>query len=131
MPSLKKQALGMIVGLSVQYLLGIAISMFVKFPGSGSEAQMWEAAKSQPLFWAHMLLGTLLFLNAAFISFRTFKMKDKVWKKAAGVGILAILAASFAGSSFVSSQNDAYSLLMATAFIIALLSYFWGLYYSK
>jgi hypothetical protein len=131
MPTFKKQTTGLIIGLVLEYLLGMYVNMYVSFPESGSESQMWEFAKTQPVLMAHILVGALLLLNSLWLLFRAFKAKDLVWKKAAGFGALGILIASFGGESFIGSQNDLFSYLMASGFILALVSYFWGLYKTK
>ncbi len=129
--SLNKQALGMLIGLIVEYLLGMSTNLFVKFPESGNEGVMWQFAKSQLLFNLHMYWGTLLLVGAVVLYIRAFLRKNKTWKIASGLGLASIIFAFIAGSSFVGNQNDMYSLVMAVAFLAAFLSYGWGLYKTR
>jgi heme A synthase len=131
MPTRKKQTTGLIIGLVVQYLLGMYVNMFVPFPEQGSEAQMWEFAKSHPSVMAHILIGTILLLNALFFFIRALRSKDTIWKKTSGLGVLGIVIAFVAGEQFIGSQNDVLSYAMSLGFILALLSYFWELYKTK
>lgn len=131
MPTLKKQAWGMVIGLIIQYLLGMYTNMFVNFPESGTERQMWEFARSQTVLVVHILLGIFLLLNSIWMIIRAFRAKAKVWKIPAVIGFLTIFLAAFGGTKFVPTQNDNYSFLMAVAFLVALIAYFWGLYKIK
>lgn len=129
--TLKQQGIGEIIGLAIQFILGMSTNLFVKFPNGGSEASNWEFAKTQPVFWAHLLLGWVLFVNATVLLVRALIKKDKVWKTPGGVGFASITIALIAGTLFTGNQNDSLSMLMAVGFIIALLSYSWGIYSSK
>ena len=124
---LRRQAFGLIIGLSVQFLLGTAVNLFVKFPESGGAKVMWEYARTQPLVLAHIIVGTLLLLGAVPMAIMSARQKEKVWRWASFVGLLFILMAWLSGEEFISSQQDPYSLSMAGAFILAIISYCWGI----
>ena len=126
--SLRRQSFGMIVVLGIQFLLGTAVNLFVKFPDSGGPGVMWEFANRQPLVMAHMIFGTILLIGAiAFVVMAT-RRKEQMWKKISWVGLLFILAAWLSGERFVTTQIDAFSFSMAIAFILAILTYLWGIF---
>jgi hypothetical protein len=127
----RKQAIWTIGFLVLQYALGIATNLYVKFPDGVKEGQAWEFAWKQVLLAAHIILGILLFVGAVALAVRAYRNKDKVWIRASGVYLLAIFLAGFAGSSFVSKQIEVYSLIMALSFIAAILSLVWGIVNSK
>ncbi len=127
---LKQQAFGMIAGLVLQYLLGMYTNMFVEFPEGGNVGQNWEFAKSNPVLFLHILLGTLLIVGSLTLLVRSYLSKNKNWKIATGFGFGGIIIAWVAGEEFIGAQNDQYSLVMSVAFLVALLSYCWGIYKS-
>ena len=129
--SLNKQGLGMLIGLIVQYLLGMATNLFVHFPESGNAGVMWQFAKSQLLFNLHLYLGTLLLIGAIILYIRSFMQKNKSWKIASGFGLAFIIFAFIAGISLVGTQRDMYSFVMAASFLASFISYGWGLYTTR
>lgn len=98
---LKTQAMVMIVLLTLQYLLGMAVNLYVKFPEKGNIGQYWAFAKSQLVLDVHMLVGASLLLSSIALFIRSLRQNSTVWKAPSSVGVLAILAAVIAGISFV------------------------------
>lgn len=126
-----KQALGLTVGLAAQFMLGILVVIYAKFPESGDAGVMWKYANGQPLIMAHAAWGTLLFLGSVAFAIRSRKAKNTTWTRSAILSLLAVLGAWISGERFVSTQKDVFSLSMAVFFILAMLSYVWGIYRSK
>lgn len=125
--SLKIHGVVMIIILVIQYLLGMATNLFVKFPEKVSVGQFWEFAWKQVPLALHILIGFALLIGSIVLVVRAFMKKDKRWIVASIIGAIAIFVAGFAGASFIPSQKDWYSYIMAISFIVALLSYFWGI----
>jgi heme A synthase len=128
---LTKHAWGLTLGLVLEYLLGMFTNLFVEFPEDAKEGEAWNFAWSQPVLALHIILGLLLFIGATALAIRSYKARDKVWIRSSGLGLLFIFLAAFGGSSFIPSQKDLYSYLMAISFILAVFSYGWGIYQSK
>ena len=128
---LKRQATGMLIGLAIQYFLGMAINMYIQFPDSATEGQLWEFAWKQPAVAAHIVLAILLFIGTVTLAIRAQKSQSFAWKVPAWIGFLAVLLAGFSGSRFIPTQSDPYSYLMAVCFLIAFFSYGWGLFRAK
>ena len=105
--------------LVIQYTLGMISNMFVQFPDTSDVGQLWEFARSQFATGAHILIGTLLLLGAVIFVIRAIRQHNQSWIASSVVGLIAIMAAFYGGVTFVSSQVDAYSLVMALATIVA------------
>jgi len=117
--------------LILQYLFGMAANLFVQFPDSHNEKNLWQFAQGQWTIVTHMILGFLLLIGAIVLLFRAIRRKEKNWIIAASIGLAAILSAIGAGSEFIPTQQDVYSYIMAATFIIAVLAYGWGIYKAK
>lgn len=128
---LRIQALVLMGALVVQYALGMYVNLFVAFPESGTEGQLWEFAWSQPALAAHIILAFLILFGAIAFCIRAARRRNKALIWSSLVGLLAVFAAGASGATFVPSQTDLYSYSMSLAFIIAFLSYGWSLYASK
>ncbi|SRR5258706_4764460 len=129
--TLKPHAIGMIGVLTLEYLLGMFTNLFITFPQGAKDRQLWIFAWSQLSLALHIIVGILLFVGAIALVIRASLKKDKKWIIVSAVGATAILAAIIGGSIFIPTQSAAYSFIMAVTFLIALFSYFWGIYSSK
>lgn len=117
--------------LILQYLLGMAANLFVQFPDTTSEKIQWKFAEGQWTVVTHMVLGFLLLIGSIVLLFRAIRRKDKNWIISGSIGLFAILVAVGAGAQFIPTQQDVYSYIMATAFLLAVLAYGWGIYKAK
>ncbi len=126
--TLRNQAFGMIVALGVQFILGMAVNLFVTFPDSGGPGVMWEFARHQPLVMAHIMFGTILLIGAIAFVVGATRRQSKTWKWVSWVGLLFILLAWVGGEEFITRQQGIFSFSMAIAFILAILSYLWGVF---
>jgi hypothetical protein len=124
-------AIFMIGALVVQYTLGMISNMFVQFPDTTRPDLLWVAARSQFPTLAHIIVGTLLLVGAIVFVIRAARQKNRPWIVSSAIGLASILAAIFGGTQFVTTQTDAYSLLMALATIVAFIAYGWGLVAAK
>ena len=121
-------AMIMIGLLFVQYLLGMTTNLFVTFPDHGTDGQFWEFAWSQWPEASHIVVGSLLLIGAVVLNRRAFKLGSRRWIIASLTGSLSILVAGGFGALFIPSQTDAYSFVMAVAFLVAISAYGFGLY---
>ena len=117
--------------LLIEYLLGMGASLFVQFPDTTNERILWEFAKGQWSIVLHMIIALGLLISGIVFLIRTIRRKNKYWIISASIGLASLLVATFAGMEFISTQNDAASYTMATAFLIALVSYGWGIYKGR
>jgi len=129
--TLTHQGFGLINGLAIQFILGMAINLFVAFPESGGPKAMWGFTLHNPLVLAHLFIGTLLVFGAVAVVVRVFRQGETAWKWPVVSGLIWILVAWAAGDTFVTSQADILSYVMSLAFLLAILSYAFGLYRSR
>ena len=128
---INRQALGLIIGLAIQYALGMAINLFVAFPTGKNPHEAWGFVLHNPLVLLHLLLGTLIVAGAIALLVRVIKAHNATWLRAAISGLLWVLVAWAAGDTFVTSQLGVLSYAMALGFLLAILSYGFGLYQSR
>ena len=121
----------MIIALILQYLLGIASNLFTQFPDTKDAGRLWLYAWSQTSLALHIILGLLLLFGSIILIIRALIKRDFIWIIASVVGFLAIIGSVIAGAIFITSQSNVYSFAMSVGFIVALLSYFLGVYKSK
>ena len=128
---LTKHAIGLIVGLTMEYILGMTTTFFVSFPEHASEKTAWEFVWKQIPLALHIVVGLILLLGSIAFLVMAIKAKHKTWIIASSIGSATILAAVLGGSLFVSTQSDMYSFIMGLSFLAAVLAYGWGIYASK
>lgn len=125
------QAIVLIGFLTIQYVLGMAVNLFVQFPEGVQGSQLWKFAWTQTLLTVHISIGVLLVLGALVFVVRSFRNKDRMWIIFSCTGLIAIVTAGVSGALFMEGQNDAYSYSMSIAFFVAVVAYGWGLYASR
>ncbi len=121
----------MILLLAVQYILGMINNFFVNFPQSGQPETMWRYAASQASEISHIFLGLLLFVSAVILVIRAIRARNRSWIIASTIGLIGIMSAIYGGVTFIPSQNDQLSFVMAVAFMVAFLAYSWGVYAGR
>ena len=124
---LRMQATGMLVGLSLQYILGMITNLFVKFPETGTASDFWGFVWRQGLIIAHIVIGTGLLFGAIGLVIRSVRGHQRGWIMSSGIGLVMVVLAYIGGVTFVPTQADGFSLLMALATLAAFLAYAWGL----
>jgi len=117
--------------LVVQYLLGMAANLFVTFPDTKNASTQWEFAKAQPLVILHIIVAVFLIIGGTVLLIQAIRRKNKQWIIVGIIGLVGLLGASITGARFIPTQQNVYSYIMAIAFILAFVSYGWGLYKAK
>lgn len=128
---LKIQSHVMLGMLTLQYLFGMVVNLFIQFPSNASEKVLWQFAVKQLPLTVHMILGGLLVIGGIVLLIRAVRKKNKNWIWASSIGLFSLLVASFSGSQFIPTQQDSYSFIMAITFIAVFISYGWGIYKVK
>ena len=137
---MRNQFLGTLIFLIIQFLLGMAVNLFVTIPTNhpGANPPEYFSGVVQSVTWAilhghvlliiHASLGLLLVLNALGLLIAAIKSRfgDLIW--VASFGLFGVLAAGFNGGSFLNYNQDFSSMLMASFFAIAVVSYAVGLF---
>ena len=137
---MRNQFLGSLVFLVVQFLLGMAVNLFVKIPtnhpganppeyfGGVVQSVTWAILHGNVLLIIHASLGLLLVLNAAELLIAAIRTRARDLITVTSFGLFGVLAAGFNGGSFLNYNQDFSSMLMATFFAVAVVAYCVGLF---
>jgi hypothetical protein len=137
---LRNQFLGTLVFLIVQFLLGMAVNLFVTIPTNhpGANPPEYFSGVVQSVTWAilhghillilHASLGLLLVVNAIGLLAASIRerSKDLIW--VSSLGLFGVLAAGFNGGSFLNYNQDFSSMIMASFFAWAVIAYAVGIF---
>ena len=124
---LRQASLAILIGLIVQFALGISVNLYVTLPAVGHPGHAaWFG--NGPLLALHAALGMFLILAAIFVLVRSIMARNATIIVTSAAGLVAILLAAFFGSRFTDKLTNGYSLGMAIAFAGALACYAIGLY---
>jgi heme A synthase len=110
---------GALTMLVLQFVIGTAYNLY----GTAPTAKKSVGLFSSPLLAIHVILGILLVIAAAMLVFRAVQAKSGAVLATSIAGLVAILAAGGAGSSFAQDGADGASLGMAIATAVAMLCY--------
>jgi hypothetical protein len=125
----------MIFWLLVQFLLGMALNLFVDIPRNhpGANPPEYFSGVVQSVTWAmlhgpvllilHALLGLLLLIAAIVVFVQAVRSGPRSFAVATGIGALAILGAGLNGGSFLNYNEDFSSMIMAAFFAIGIAAY--------
>jgi hypothetical protein len=134
------QFLGSVVLLIIQFLLGMAVNLFVTIPRDhpGANPPEYFTGVAQSVGWAilhghlllilHASLGLLIVVNSAVLLVRAIRMRASNLITVTAFGAFGVVAAGFNGGSFLNYNEDFSSMLMASFFAVAVVSYAVGLY---
>ena len=132
-----------LVVLIAQFLLGMAVNLFVTIPDQhpGANPPEYFSGVAQSVTWAILHGHLLLAVHAAFglviVLAAAGTLVQAIWNRRRGIvvsavfGFIGVLAAGFNGGSFLNYNQDFSSMLMAAGFAIAIVSYSVGLYIAS
>ena len=116
---IRMASFGALTMLIIQFVLGTAYSLYGTAPASGKSVGMF----SSPLLAIHVILGILLVIAAIMLVVRAVQARATPVIVATAVGLLAILGAFGAGSSFTQDGSNGASLGMTILCAVAMLCY--------
>jgi heme A synthase len=116
---IRMASFGALTMLVIQFVLGTAYSLYGTAPTSGKSVGMF----SSPLLAVHVILGILLVIAAIMLVVRAIQARHTPSVVTTVVGLLVILGALGAGSSFAKDGSNGASLGMALLTAIAMLCY--------
>ena len=137
---MRDQFLGSAIFLIIQFLLGMAVNLFVTIPREhpGANPPEYFTGVAQSVTWAilhghvllivHASLGLLLVVNSAGLLITAIRMRARNLITVSAFGAFGVLAAGFNGGSYLNYHEDFSSMLMATFFAVAVGAYAVGLY---
>ena len=132
-----------LVMLIAQFLLGMAVNLFVKIPDEhpGANPPEYFSGVAQSVSWAivhgnlwlaiHAGFGLVLVIAAVGTLVQAIGSRHRGLIASAVFGFIGVLAAGFNGGSFLNYHQDFSSMLMATGFAIAIAAYSVGLYIAS
>jgi hypothetical protein len=137
---MRNQFLGTLIFLIIQFLLGMAVNLFVTIPtnhpgakppeyfGGVAQSVTWAILHGHVLLQVHAVLGLLLVLNALGLLIAAIRTRaaDLIWITA--LGLFGVLAAGFNGGSFLNYNEDFSSMIMAIFFAWAVIAYAVGIF---
>ena len=126
--------------LLIQYLLGMAVNLYVTLPGQhpGAGARDYFTGAASGLAWviphgpawaaAHAAFGLALVLAALASIALTRRDRSRPATVTSALGALAILGAGFNGASFLNYGHASSSMIMAGLWALALACYITGVF---
>jgi hypothetical protein len=141
--ALRPLAWTLVALLASQFLLGMATNLFARLPLAvpglhgnldtrlGAAAR-WALLHGPPELKIHVIVGLAIGAGAITLVVLAFRSRQPRWRALALLGLLMAAPAGIAGAAFLTyRQDNLYSLLMATGFLAALLTYWAGLYVTR
>jgi hypothetical protein len=129
-----------LVMLITQFLLGMAVNLFVKIPTDhpGSNPPEYFSGVARSVTWAVLNGNVLLAIHAGFglvlVVAAVGTLVQAIGNRRRGIvvsaafGFIGVLGAGFNGGSYLNYHQDFSSMIMATGFAIAVVAYSAGLY---
>ena len=137
---LRQGYLGTLITLVAQFLLGMATNLFVQIPRDhpGANPPEYFTGVLQSVTWAilhgplwlvlHAILGLFLVVFGFRLLVPAIRSRHRATIITAVIGAISILGAGFNGGSYLNYHEDFSSMIMATLFAIAVMSYVFGLW---
>jgi len=116
---MRMSSLGAVAMLIVQFILGVIYNLYGTAPTPKKSIGLF----SSPDLALHVILGILLVIAAVGQLVRAIGTRHRLAIWLSAVGLLAIVAAGFAGLGFTGSGAAGASLGMSLAFAVALACY--------
>ena len=120
---IRMASFGALTMLFIQFVLGTAYSLYGTAPADGKSVGMF----SSPLLAIHVIMGILIVIAAIMLVVRAVQARHRPTIVTNVIGLLVILGAFGAGSSFTQDGNNGASLGMAVLAAVAMLVYAWNL----
>lgn len=120
-PANTAASLGMLGLLTVQFLIGMAVNLYVTLPSANSG--MAGMMRGGPLVMIHMMLGIILVVGAT-VAFAIALPYGRWAVTCAAISLVGMLVAGVGGITFLmGSQSNGASFLMAIGFLVAVGGY--------
>jgi heme A synthase len=116
---IRMASFGALTMLIIQFVLGTAYSLYGTAPASGKSVGMF----SSPLLAIHVIMGILIIIAAIMLVVRAVQARHMPTIATTVAGLLVILGAFGAGSSFANDGSNGASLGMAVLTAVAMLCY--------
>lgn len=141
---LRTLSITMLVLLLAQYVSGMLVNFWTAIPDNhpGAHPAEYFSGSLQSIWWAlgasgdwrlasHAGLGVILGLLGILMIVLATMLRSRFWLVITIIGFVGVLSAGFNGASFLNYNENFSSLIMATAFLVALVPYALGVYYTR
>lgn len=141
---LRRLSITMLLLLLLQFIFGMTVNFWVTVPDQhpGAHPASYFVGAAQSVWWAlsgsgasllvlHATLGAVLGILSVVMLVCGILRRTRLWVTVTVLGWIGVFAAGFNGASFLNYGEDFSSMIMSLAFLIALISYALGVYYSK
>ena len=120
---------GILLGIGVQFFLGMWLNLFGAFPLANSSFGGALTDGSDPILAIHTILGVFLLVGAIAVLVLSFRDHLRMIRWFTLTGLVGMILAGVGGSGFVSTgySSALSSFLMAVGFAVALTGYYEGL----
>ena len=137
----RQSSLIAVLMLVAQFLLGMAVNLFVVIPKDhpGSNPPEYFSGVAQSVAWAllhghillilHAGLGLVLVFAAVGTLVQAIGTRTRGLIVTASIGAFGVIGAGFNGGSYLNYHEDFSSMIMATGFAVAVVAYVTGLYF--
>ncbi len=135
-------SLSALLALIAQYLLGMAVNLFVQIPdnhpgahppeyfGGVVRSVTWAVLQGPVLLQLHAAFGLILVIGSVYLLVQGVATRQAGLITAMVIGLIGTLGAGFNGGSYLNYHEDFSSMLMATGFAVAAIAYLLALYLS-
>ncbi|MGI8563610.1 MAG: hypothetical protein ACR2MZ_08670 [Candidatus Dormibacter sp.] len=140
--ALASASLFALLALVMQFLLGMAVNLFVTIPTSHPGAKppeyfggvvasvTWAVLQGPLLLQLHAGFGLVLVVGSVYLLIQGILMRRGSLVTATVFGFIGTLGAGFNGGSFLNYNENFSSMLMAAGFAVAVVAYLFALYLS-
>ncbi len=112
-----------LIGLVIQFVLGIIVNLYVAIPDYSHASYIQEIEKAPAFLTAHALVGLVLLVTAAALLIQAIALRAPAIITLVATGLAALLGAFIAGEVFVKNGADTASLSMSILTGLPLASY--------
>lgn len=132
---LRRETIGLLIGFAIQFFAGMVLNLFVNVPSKhpGAMATDYFSGVWSGLGWAlsggggwtmafHVYLAIALVLGTLSIVYHSIRAKNSTWVSASTVAAIFTIGALFNGLSYINYDHDFSSLIMALAWLVAVVA---------
>jgi nicotinamide riboside transporter PnuC len=118
--------------LVIELAVVVALVGFpVDFPQHVSSAVAWKFVLHHPTLLLHVIVGTLIIVEAAILLVRALRSKHLFWIILAILGLIFVLGAFASGERYVALQTDSALTNMSNLWFGAIVCYGVGWYWGR
>ncbi len=120
---LRPLCLVVLIGLVIQFVLGIVLNLYVELPDFSHSSYIQEIQKAPGFLTAHALVGLVLLVAGVLLLIQAIALRAAALVALLATGLAALLGAFIAGEIFAKNGADTYSLWMSLLTGVALAGY--------